>query len=160
SASVMSGLKSQNRLAMAAHQGMKDAYAANEEVTAVRADLAKIAAGSLPPDVASAATALDAKLGTFGGATGRGGRGGGGGGGGRGGGGVPGAMQSFSALNGAFNTVLAPFAQNGMDMPPSKAQIDTWESDCRELTRTVKAWQAMLTVDLAGFDGLLTKNNL
>src|SRR5262249_18411061 len=98
SASVMSALKTQNRLAMAAHQGMKDSHAANEEVTAVRADLAKAAAGSLPPDVAAAATALDAKLATFGGVTGRGGRGGGGGGGGgRGGGGAPGGGAVVSA---------------------------------------------------------------
>ncbi len=58
---------------------MKDSYAANEEVAAVRAQLAAIARGSLPPDVATAATALNAKLATIGGARGPGGRGGGGG---------------------------------------------------------------------------------
>ena len=87
SATVMAALRTQNKLALAAYQGMKDADAGNDEVAAVRAQLAALAGGSLPPDVATAATALDAKLATFGGATGRGGRGGGGGGGGRGGGG-------------------------------------------------------------------------
>ncbi len=57
---------------------MKDSYAANEEVAAVRAQLAAIMRGSLPPEVATAATALDAKLATIGGAP-RAGRGGGGG---------------------------------------------------------------------------------
>jgi hypothetical protein len=161
---AMGALRTQNRLAMAALQGMKDAYAGNDEVAAVRTSLLGIAAGALPPDVANAATALDAKLGTFGGATGgRGGRGGGGGGGGgRGGagGGAPGAVTPFNSLNGSFNTVLAPLAQNGMDMPPSKALIATWENTCKELTTTVNAWKAAIGVDVAGFNSLLAKNNL
>src|SRR5258705_7645014 len=76
---VMSALRAQNKLAMTAWQGMNDSYAANEEVTAVRAQLAAIARGSLPPDVATAAPALDAKLATIGGVLPPGGRGGGGG---------------------------------------------------------------------------------
>src|SRR5438067_1250617 len=80
SAGVMSALRAQNKLAMAAVQSMKDSYAANEEVAAVRAQLAAIMKGSLPSEVATAATALDAKLPTIGGARAPG-RGGGGGGG-------------------------------------------------------------------------------
>jgi len=162
-AAVMSALRAQNKLAMAAWQGMKDSYAANEEVAAMRAQLAAITRGSLPPEVAAAATALDAKLATFGGATGRGGRGGGGGGGGGGGrgGGAPGSvMPPFNSINATFYTVLAPFAQNGIDMPPSKAQVDTWESGCKGFTATMNAWKTMLGVDLVGFNSLLTKNNL
>jgi len=160
-AAVMSALRTQHKLAMASQQGMKDAYAGNDEVAAVRAELAAVAGGALPPDVAAAATALDAKLATFGGATGRGGRGGGGGGGGgRGGGGGAGGVTSFTAINGTFNTVLAPLAQNGIDMPPSKAEVDTWESNCKAFTATVAAWKAMLGVDLVSFNSLLTKNNL
>ena len=88
SATVMAALRAQQKLTLAAYQGMKDSAAGNDEVAAVRAAggrarwrLAAAGRGT------AAATALDAKLGTFGGATGRGGRGGGGGGGGRGGGG-------------------------------------------------------------------------
>jgi len=53
----------------------------------MRAQLAAIMRGTMPPDVSTAATALDAKLATF--SATRGGRagGGGGGGGGRNGGG-------------------------------------------------------------------------
>jgi hypothetical protein len=51
-------------------------------------------------------------------------------------------------------------AQNGMDMPPSKAMIDTWENTCKELTATAQAWKTMQGVDLVGFNSLLTKNNL
>ncbi len=152
-AKMMSSLRLQNKLALAAAQGMKDSYAANEEVSAVRAQLAKLKSGSLPADVAAATTALDTKLATFGGALARGGRGGGG---------VraPGSLLAFNTLNGTFNTVLGPISQNGIDMPPTKAAVDTWESGCREFTTTLDAWKTMLSVDLASFNSLLTKNNL
>ncbi len=67
----MAALRAQNKLALAAWQGMKYSYAANEEVTAVRAQLAALSRGSLPSEVATAATALDAKLAKFGGAVAR-----------------------------------------------------------------------------------------
>ena len=71
----MSALRAQNKLAMAAWQGMKDAAAGNERGgRGARTGGGDRASASLPPDVAAAATALDAKLATFGGATGRGGR--------------------------------------------------------------------------------------
>ena len=82
SAAVMNALRAQNALVLLAYQAMKNAAAGNDEVAAVRAQVAAQASAALPADLASATTALDAKLATFGGATGRGGRGGGGGGGG------------------------------------------------------------------------------
>jgi photosystem II stability/assembly factor-like uncharacterized protein len=154
-ANVMSALRAQNKLAMAAWQSMKDSYAANEEVAAVRAQLAAIARGSLPADVATAATALDAKLATIGGARAPGGRGGG-----PGAARAPGSVLPFSSINALFNTVLGPFTQNGIDMPPTKSEVDTWESGCKEFTATVNTWKTMLGVDLVGFNSLLTKNNL
>ena len=158
SANVISALRAQNKLAMAAWQSMKESHDANDEVAAVRAQLAALTRGSLPPEVATAATALDAKLATIGGIV-RGGRGGGGGGG-FGATRAPGSVLTFSSINGTFNTVLAPLAQNGIDMPPTKAEVDTWEAGCKEFTATVSAWKTMLGVDLVGFNSLLTKNNL
>ena len=155
SATVMSALRAQNKLAMAAWQSMKDSYAANEEVAAVRAQLAAISKGTLPPEVATAATALDAKLATIGGAP-RGGRGGGFGAPAR----APGSLLTFFSINGIFNTVLGPLTQNGIDMLPTKAQVDTWESGCKEFTATGEAWKMVLGTDLVGFNSLLTKNNL
>jgi photosystem II stability/assembly factor-like uncharacterized protein len=156
-ATVMSALRAQNKLAMAAWQGMKDSYDANEEVAAVRAQLASMTSGSLPPDVAEAATALDAKLATLGAVGGRGPRGGGfGGGPAR----APGSLLAFYSINGLFYTILGPLTQNGFDMPPTKAEVDTWESDCKEYAATVDAWKTMLGADLVGFNSLLTKNNL
>jgi len=156
---VMSALRAQNKMAMAAWQGMKDSYAANEEVAAVRAQLAAIAKGTLPPDVATAATALDAKLATIGGAP-PAGRGGGGGGGFGAPARAPGSVLTFRSINALFNTVLAPLTQNGIDMPPTRAEVDTWESGCKEFTATANVWKTMLGVDLVGFNSLLTKNNL
>jgi len=157
SAEVMTALRAQNKLAMAAVQGMKDSYVANEEVAAVRAQLAGLPKGSLPPDVATAATALDAKLASIGGM--RGGRGFGGGGFG-GPARVPGSLLTFFAINGIFNTVLGPLTQNGLDMAPTKAEIDTLETGCKEFTATANAWKTMLNADLVEFNSLLTKNNL
>ena len=160
-AAVMSALRAQDKLAMAAVQGMKNSYAANDEVAAIRAQLATLRGGSLPPDVATAATALEAKLVTFGGPQRGGGRGGGGGGGfGGGPARIPGSLLTFSAINGVFNTVLGPLTQNGIDMPPTKAQVDTWESACNESTSTANGWLKMLRADLVDFNALLTKNSL
>ncbi|MFN2576326.1 MAG: WD40/YVTN/BNR-like repeat-containing protein [Pyrinomonadaceae bacterium] len=158
SAPVMSALRAQNKLAMTAWDSMKDSYDANQEVAAVRAQLATMARNSsLTAEVAAAATALDAKLATIGGARAPG-RGGGGGGPGavR----APGSVLPFSSINALFNAVLAPLAQDGIDMPPTRAEVDTWESGCSEFTATVNAWKTMLSVDVSGFNSLLTKNTL
>jgi hypothetical protein len=160
SQSMMSALRAQDKLAMAAVQGMKDSYAANSEVAAVRAQLAAIPKSSMPADVVTAATALDTKLATFGGPQ-RGGRGPGGGGGRFGAPArVPGSLLSFIAVNNLFNTVLGPLSQNGIDMPPTKAATNTLESACTEFTMTANGWKKMFDADLIDFNSLLTKNNL
>jgi hypothetical protein len=159
SAAVMNALRSEHKLTLLAYQGMRDSAAGNDEVTAVRAEVASLASSALPADLAAATTALDAKLATFGGATGRGGRGGGGGGGGgRGGrgGGAPGGVTSFTALNGSFNQIVA-LTQNGIDMAPTKAEVDTYQTHCKDYSATVVAWKQMQSVDLVSFNDQLTK---
>ena len=94
SPATLAALKSQHKLTQLAYQAMKDTYAANEEVAAVRAQVTPLLQSS-NADVAAKAKELDTKLATFGGAVQGGGRGGGGFGGGRGGAATPGAMQSF-----------------------------------------------------------------
>ncbi|HYX27200.1 MAG TPA: hypothetical protein VE863_01440 [Pyrinomonadaceae bacterium] len=156
SPAVMSALRAQLKLALAAVQSMKDSYAANEEVAGVRAQLAALMRTSLPADVAAAANALDTKLASVGGVQ-RGGRGGGGGFGGAAR--LPGSLLPFTAINNLFNTVLGPLTQNGIDMPPTKAEIDTWESGCNEFTATANSWKSM-TSTIAEFNTLLTNNKL
>jgi hypothetical protein len=158
SAATMATLRAQNKLALETVQSMKDSYAANEEVAAVRAQLAALIKTSLPTEIATAATVLDTKLAAYGGPQ-RGGRGPGGGGFGflnR----PPGSLLSFTAINNLFNTVLGPLTQNGIDMSPTKAQVDTWETACNEFTATGNGWKAMLSTDLVAFNTLLTNNKL
>jgi photosystem II stability/assembly factor-like uncharacterized protein len=165
SPAVMAALGAQQSLTELAYRGAIDTYGANDEVTAVRNTFAALRRGQLPQDVASQATGLDATLGAFGGAAGgRGGRGAGGGAGfgagGRGGGPAgPSAVTSFIALNGTFNSLVSVM-QVGLDMGPTRAQIDTWESGCRSYNATVAAWKKAQAVDLAAFGALLAKNGL
>jgi len=158
SPAIMSALRAQQQLATSAVQGMKDSYLANTEVAAVRAQLAAMPKGSLPPEVATALTALDTKLATAGGVQ-RGGRGGGGGGFG-GQARLPGSLLTFTGINNLYNTVLGPLTQNGIDMAPTRAQVNTLESACKEFTATANAWKTMLDTDVTGFNSLLAKNNL
>jgi len=162
SAAVMNALRAQHKLTLLASHALKDTYAGNDEVAAIRAQVAALTRGQVPPDVATQATALDGKLAAFGGATGGrgGGAGGGFGGGGRGGGpAAPGAVTSFTSLNGTFGSMVS-LMQVGLDMGPTKAQINTWESGCKSFNATVAAWKTMQTQDLAAFNSLLTKGNL
>jgi hypothetical protein len=132
---------------------MKDTFAANEEVAAVRSQLAPLTQQA--GDAGAKAKELDTKLATFGGVVeGRGGRGGGGGfGGGRGGGQAAGAMQSFIQLNNSFNTLVS-MVQVGLDMAPTPAQVDTWEADCKNYNTTVAAWKKTQAEELSSFGGL------
>jgi hypothetical protein len=157
---TINDLRAQNRLALAAWTGMTDSYSANGEVAAVRAQLAPFIKGTAPADVQAAATALDTKLAGFGSADGRGpGRGGFGGGFG-GPARAPGSVLPFYAINTIYYTVLGPISQNGIDMAPTTAMIHTWESGCKEYTATATAWKAVRETDVAGFNSLLTTNNL
>jgi hypothetical protein len=152
----MNTLRTQHRLMLAAYDGMKQSYAGNDEVSAVRSQISAL--GTLPPDIASMVTALDTKLNAVGSAAGgRGGRaGGGGGGGGRGGAApAPGETRPFNAINGTFNTVVA-LTQNGIDMAPTPAMTHTYEGGCKEYTATLAAWKTLLTKDLVALNAKLS----
>jgi hypothetical protein len=162
SPATVAALKAQNKLTRLAYEGMRDSYSGNEEVAAMRAQLAPLAQAEAPADIAAKAKELDAKLATFGGApggnAGRGPSAGSGQAGGRGGPPAPGAMRSFIALNNGFNTMVS-MMQVGLDMPPTKAQFDTWEANCKNYNTTVSAWKKMQSDDLAAFNTVLTTNN-
>ncbi|HUX67899.1 MAG TPA: hypothetical protein VMV31_10480 [Terriglobales bacterium] len=152
---VMAALRSQNQLTLLAYQGMKDSFSANGEVAAALAQLATLQQGQLPAAVAAQAKALRAKLATFGGTPpARGGFGFG-----RGPAPAPGALASFITLNDNYNTLVS-MMQVGLDMAPTQAQINTWISDCNNYNRTLSAWKAMPSHDLATFNSLLGQNHL
>jgi hypothetical protein len=161
SPAVMAALGAQNKLTLLSVHGMEQSFAGHEEVNAVKDQLAALMKGNLPEDVAGQAKTLDASLTKIGGSAqgGRGG-GGGGGGGGRGGRGAadPNALQPFSELNNAFNTMVS-MVQVGLDMAPTPTQIATWQKDCTELNRTRTAWEDARK-RITDFNGVLVKNNL
>jgi len=73
---------------------------------------------------------------------------------------APGSVLPFYLVSGMYNTVLGPLSQNGIDMPPTRAEINTLESSCKEFGMTAASWNAFLTTDLATFNTLLAKNGL
>jgi hypothetical protein len=65
-------------------------------------------------------------------------------------------MQSFIAVNNSFSMMQA-----GLDMaPPPPPQIDTWESDCRNYNTTLRPSKKVQSEDLAGFNAMLTEDNV
>jgi photosystem II stability/assembly factor-like uncharacterized protein len=152
SAELMAGLRIQNKLTMLSVQGMEQSYAGHEEVEAVKDQLSALIHGG-QADVAAQAKTLDASLTKIGGANG-----GGGGGFGRPATPDPNALQSFGELNNAYNTMVS-MMQVGLDMAPTPTQIATWESDCNNYNRTVKAWKDAQQ-QITDFNALLVKNQL
>ena len=71
----------------------------------------------------------------------------------------PGAMQSFIQLNNSFSTMVS-MMQVGLDMAPTPAQINTWESNCKNYNTTVAAWKKAQADDLATFGGLKASTKL
>jgi len=159
---VMAELRAKNKLMMLAYDASKQTSDGNSEVLAIRQQVTALSGSHPPDDVAKAATQLETKLATFGGiVAGRGGRGGGGFGGGRGGRGAaePNAIKAFNVLNNSFDSIVS-LSQVGLDEAPTQAEIDSWQTDCKDYSATVAAWKKMQTQDLATFNALLSKNNL
>ena len=161
SPALMDALRTQNKLTLLSVQGMEHSFEGHEEVNALQDQLVTLMKGNLPADVAEQAKTLDASLTKIGGGRAAGGRGGGGGGGGGRGRGAtadPKALQPFSELNNAFNTMVS-MMQVGLDMAPTPTQIATWQKDCTDLSHTTTAWEDALK-QVTGFNAILVKNNL
>jgi hypothetical protein len=155
SPALMAALSTQSKLTLLSVQGMEHSFEGHEEVNAVKDQLAALMKGNLPADVAEQAKTLDASLTRIGGAT----TGGFGGGmGGRGRAADPKALQSFSELNNAYNTMVS-MMQVGFDMAPTPTQISTWQKDCTDLNRTTTAWEDTRK-QITDFNAMLVKNNL
>jgi photosystem II stability/assembly factor-like uncharacterized protein len=151
---LMAALRIQSKLTLLSVAGMQQSFQGFDEVNAIRSQLASLMQSSLPADIAAQAKTLDAALLKIGGAM----PSGFGGGGGRGPAPDPKAMQTFFALNNAYNTMVS-MMQVGLDMAPTPTQIATWHTDCTDYNRTLTALQAMQP-QLADFNALLAKNNL
>ncbi|HTX42271.1 MAG TPA: hypothetical protein VMD25_10620 [Acidobacteriaceae bacterium] len=150
---MMAALRSQNQLTQLSLEGMKQSYEGHGEVDAVQSQLAALMHGDLPADVATQAKALDASLTKIGGVVPPPGEG------------FsrpvppkPGEMKSFFDLNNEYNTMVS-MMQVGLDMAPTPTQIDTWENDCNNYSRTLTAWKKMQQ-QLRDFNAVLVRAQL
>lgn len=153
SSAKTSDVRAQSGLLMKYYQGSKESWDAYNQISAMRSSLASYTHGSGPAEIATAATALDAKLAALGGSTDRG-RGGFGGGGG--GGATP--PPNFVAINGTMSQALTAF-DNG-DMAPSESMRSGYIAKCADLKTAITSWKTINTVDLPAFNAILTRNNV
>jgi hypothetical protein len=156
SPATLADLRAQESLQLKVYDGAKEASDGYNQVGAVRAAIAELLRASAPPDVAGAASALDAKLSSVGGRAG-GGRGGAGGGG-RGGPPGPPPVPNFAAINGAMNRQLNTL--DAGDMAPNEPMLRTYSAACSDLRAAVATWKTLASQDLASLNATLAKNNL
>ncbi len=151
---LMAALSTQNRLTLLSVEGMKESFAAHDEVDGVRTQLASLMKSQLPNDVASQAKTLDASLLKIGGVVPPPG----GGGGGNRRPPDPNALKSFVELNDAYNTMVS-MIQVGLDMAPTPTQIATWEKDCTDYNGTLNTWKSAHQ-EIENFNALLASHHL
>jgi photosystem II stability/assembly factor-like uncharacterized protein len=150
-------LRAQHDLLMKAYDGAREARAGYDQVTVMRAAVATITKANPPAEVATAATAFDAKLAAVGGNAGAGGRGSGGGGG-RGAAARPPPPPNFAAINGVMDRLLTALEPG--DMAPNEPQQRSYLSACNDLKSAVATWKTVNSADLAAFNTVLAKNNI
>ena len=153
----LSDLRAQVDLQVKIYDLTKEAWDYNHQVAAMRASVAGIIKSKPAPEVATAATAFDAKLVAVGGASGFGRRGGGGGGGFRGAGG-PAAAPTFSSVSGGLVRQLNTLDSG--DMAPNEPMLKAYKAGEAEFAKVLTAWKALNDKDLVAFNALLSKNNL
>jgi len=149
---LMAALRAQSQLSLLAVHGMEQSYHGHDEVDAVKTQLASLMKGTLPSDVAAQAKSLDESLTKIGGALAPDG--------------APfrqptpdpKALKSFLALNDDYSSLVS-MMQVGLDIAPTPAQIDDWESVCSNYNRTVAAWKTMQP-QITSFNAQLVKNQL
>jgi photosystem II stability/assembly factor-like uncharacterized protein len=150
-------LRAQYELQVKLYDGTRQSWDAYHQVSAMREAVARVAQANPPADVATAASALDAKLLALAGT----------GIGGRGGRGAPPPLN-FTSLNGTEPEEGAVMvSMNGQlkmqdygDMAPTESMRKGWTKVCTDMRTALTEWQAINAKDLVAFNALLTKNNL
>ena len=155
SPATLADLRAQHALAMRVYEGAKAAWDGYQQVNAMRTAVTGIARSESPAEVATAATAFQARLNELGGTPGGRGRFGGGGFGGQGG---PPPTPSFLRVNGRLVGLLGT-VDNG-DAAPTEPMLQSFAGACAELGKVVAAWRALNQGELAAFNAVLTKNGL
>jgi hypothetical protein len=155
SPATLPDLRAQHALAMKIYDGIREAWDGYQQVNAMRTGVTAAARTESPAEVATAATAFQAKLNEVGGNTGGRGRFGGGGFGGQGG---PPPASTFSRVNGRLVGLLGTLEPG--DGAPTEAMLKAFPGACAELGKVVAAWRSLNETDLAAFNAGLAKNNV
>ena len=153
-------LVAQHALQMKFYDGAKEALEGFNQVTAMRAAVAKLTAGAPAGELLGAATRYEAMLVAAGGNAGGGGRGGGGGGG-RGQGAAPAGpppTPAFATVIGSLNRLAGPIDFG--DMAPTPTMLKTWLSACADLKAAVTTWESLKGKELDTINAVLSRNNL
>jgi photosystem II stability/assembly factor-like uncharacterized protein len=147
-------------LQMKLYEGTRLSWDGFQQIAVMRSSLANVERGNPPPDVATAAKALDQKLAALAGPTVFVAAG-------RGGGGGPRA-PTFSTINGVEaeeGAVLV--SMNGQlkvldmsDIPPNPTKFAAWRNACSDMRTVLTEWHDINTKDLVSFNATLTKNSL
>ena len=139
-------LRAEHGLQMKMTQAMAASWNAYHQATDLRASLAADTASSVA-DVAAGARTLAARIDTVAGNAG-----------------APGGFffrrsttPNFAGVNGALVRQLNQLEMG--DGMPTPGDLAVYASACRDLTKSVTAWQGIVK-DLPAFNALLTKNNL
>jgi len=155
-------LTAQHALQMKFYDGAKEAFDGFNQVSAMRASIAKIKAATPPEEVATAATAFDAKLALVGGAAGGGGRGAGGGGGGGGRGAAPPAgpppVPPFTTVMANLTRLAGPLDYG--DLAPTESMLKTWTFACPDLKAAIANWSTFNSTDVPAFNAVLTRHGI
>jgi photosystem II stability/assembly factor-like uncharacterized protein len=151
-------LAAQHDLQVKLHEAAVQSWDAYQQVAAMRAAVTAISRGNPPAEVATAATAFDAKLAATGGNTG----------GGRRGGPppvvAPGATPppppppNFVAINGVLMRHIDTLDFG--DMAPNEPMAGAYKSVCNDLKTAAQNWRTINTQDLPAFNAILAKSSV
>jgi photosystem II stability/assembly factor-like uncharacterized protein len=147
SPATVADVRAQVALARKIQDGMRTAWDGYEQVTVLRTAISS-ASDTTVADIAKAVTALRAKLDSVGGNAEGAPRFGG-----RGGGRTP--PPNFFSMNGRLGGQLGTH-ENG-DHAPTEAMLQGFASSCKELTKAVAGWRAILATDVPAFNAVLAK---
>jgi photosystem II stability/assembly factor-like uncharacterized protein len=151
-------LAAQHELIGKLYDASNEAWQGYQQVTAMRSAVGEISGANPPAEVATAVAAFSAKLVSAGGNGGGGGRGGGGGGGRGGAAAGPPPAPNFAGLIAALNRQMEGIDYG--DIAPNEPMVKAWSWGCADLKTAVNNWRTINSVDLVGFNGVLTKNGL
>ena len=141
SPATVADIAAQHGLLLKINEGMRTTWDGNQRATALRAAVLKAVGPTAPPDVATAAAAVNTELDILADAVRGGGRGG-----------AP-ALPSFVGLNNAFAGQIN--TQSSGDMAPGAGAVAAYASKCTDLQSAVARWNELASKKLGTLNAAL-----